>query len=333
MVVPPRRLGPKHYVWVVGAVLVIVAALHWLGAILTPFLIGAMLAYVGTPAVTWLQKRRVPRTIAVLLVMLVAFVLVLALILVLIPLIHSEFSQLAKRLPALAAGLYAQVAPWLDDKLGIQLQFDLDTVKQLVSENLNSAQAVSLKVLTGLKAGGLLVISLLINLILIPVVMFYLLRDWPVLVTRLDELTPRRWLGKVRTLAREIDNVLGEFIRGQLSVMAVLATYYAVGLTIAGLQFALPIGILTGLLVFIPYVGFGLGLVLGHPRRGVAVARPARIRRGARGLRRRPDTGRLRADPVAGRRSHRLASAGGDLRACSRSGNCSASPASCSHCR
>jgi predicted PurR-regulated permease PerM len=109
----------------------------------------------------------------------------------------------------------------------------------------------------------MLLIALLINLVLIPVVMFYLLRDWPILVTRLDELTPRRWLTKTRTVAREIDNVLGEFIRGQLSVMVVLATYYAVGLTIAGLQFALPIGILTGLLVFIPYVGFGLGLVLG----------------------------------------------------------------------
>jgi predicted PurR-regulated permease PerM len=263
VVVPPRRLGPRHYVWVVGLVLVVAAMLHWLGPILTPFLIGAMLAYVGTPAVTWLQKKRVPRTLAVLLVMLVLFLLVLALILVLTPLVHSEFSQLAKRLPALAAGLYGQVAPWLDEKLGIQLQFDLDTVKQLVSENLSGAQAVSLKVLTGIKAGGMLLIALLINLVLIPVVMFYLLRDWPILVTRLDELTPRRWLTKTRTVAREIDNVLGEFIRGQLSVMVVLATYYAVGLTIAGLQFALPIGILTGLLVFIPYVGFGLGLVLG----------------------------------------------------------------------
>jgi predicted PurR-regulated permease PerM len=263
VVATASRLRPKHYLWVVGAVLAIAALLHWLGPILTPFLIGGMLAYVGKPAVSWMEKRRVPRTVGALLVMLLALVLVLALLLVLTPLVHSEFSLLAKRLPELAASLYGQVAPWLNDKFGIQLQFDLDSIKQLIADNLDSAQAVSLKLLTGLKAGGMLVIAILINLVLIPVVMFYLLRDWSRIVVRLEDLTPRRWLAKVRTLGIEIDRVLGEFLRGQLSVMTVLAIYYAVGLTLAGLQFALPIGILTGLLVFIPYVGFGLGLILG----------------------------------------------------------------------
>jgi len=263
VVATAARLSPKHYLWVVGAVVVIAALLHWLGPILTPFLIGAMLAYVGKPAVSWMERKRVPRTVGALLVMLVALVLLLALLLVLAPLVHNEFSLLAKRLPELAAGLYAQFAPWLNEKFGIQLQFDLDSIKQLIADNLDSAQAVSLKVLTGLKAGGMMVVAILINLVLIPVVMFYLLRDWSRIVCRLDELTPRRWLAKVRTMATEIDNVLGEFLRGQLSVMGVLAIYYAVGLTLAGLQFALSIGILTGLLVFIPYVGFGLGLILG----------------------------------------------------------------------
>ncbi len=263
VVLPPPRLRAQQYLWVVGAVLVIAALLHWLGPILTPFLIGGILAYIGSPAVSWMARRRVPRTVGALVVMLIAFVLVLGLALVLVPLIHSEFSLLLKRLPALAAGLYAQVAPWLDEKFGIRLQLDLDTIKQLVADNLNSAQAVSLKVLGGLKAGGELLITILINLVLIPVVMFYLLRDWRLMVRRLDEILPRRWLAKTRTMAFEIDNVLGEFLRGQLSVMAVLAIYYAVALSIAGLQFALPIGILTGLLVFIPYVGFGLGLILG----------------------------------------------------------------------
>ncbi len=263
VVAPVRRLGPQHYLWVVGAALVVAALLHWLGPILTPFLIGGMLAYVGKPAVGWMEQKRVPRTVGALLVMVVALVLVLALLLVLAPLVHNEFSLLAKRLPELAAGLYAQLAPWLDEKFGIQLQLDLASIKQLVADNLDSAQAVSLKVLAGLKAGGTLLVAILINLVLIPVVMFYLLRDWSRIVSRLDDLTPRRWLAKVRTMAIEIDNVLGEFLRGQLSVMTVLAIYYAIGLTLAGLQFALPIGILTGLLVFIPYVGFGLGLILG----------------------------------------------------------------------
>jgi predicted PurR-regulated permease PerM len=263
VVATASRLSPKHYLWVVGVVVAIAALLHWLGPILTPFLIGAMLAYVGKPAVSWMEGKRVPRTVGALLVMLAALILVLALLLVLAPLVQNEFSQAARRLPELAAGLYGQFAPWLNEKFGIQPQFDLDSIKQLIADNLDSAQAVSLKVLTGLKAGGMMVVGILINLVLIPVVMFYLLRDWSRIVRRLDDLTPRRWLAKVRTMAIEIDDVLGEFLRGQLSVMGVLAIYYAVGLTLAGLQFALPIGILTGLLVFIPYVGFGLGLILG----------------------------------------------------------------------
>jgi len=263
VVATASRLSPKHYLWVVGVVVAIAALLHWLGPILTPFLIGGMLAYVGKPAVSWMEGKRVPRTVGALLVMLAALILVLALLLVLAPLVQNEFSQAARRLPELAAGLYGQFAPWLNEKFGIQPQFDPDSIKQLIADNLNSAQAVSLKVLTGLKAGGMMVVGILINLVLIPVVMFYLLRDWSWIVRRLDDLTPRRWLAKVRTMAIEIDNVLGEFLRGQLSVMGVLAIYYAVGLTLAGLQFALPIGILTGLLVFIPYVGFGLGLILG----------------------------------------------------------------------
>jgi predicted PurR-regulated permease PerM len=112
-------------------------------------------------------------------------------------------------------------------------------------------------------AGGLLVVSILVNVVLIPVVMFYLLRDWDMIAGRLDTLVPRAWHAKVRAIVADIDGVLAEFLRGQLSVMVVLAAYYAGALWLAGLDRALAIGLLTGLLVFIPFVGFGLGLVLG----------------------------------------------------------------------
>lgn len=259
----PRRLRLVQYLWLVGAVLVIAALLHWLGPILTPFLIGAILAYFGSPAVTWAERHRIPRTLGTLLAIGLILLLLLALLFVLIPLVQSEVSQLARRLPELAVELYARLAPWLRESFGVELQVDLATVKQLISDNLSSAETVTLKLLSGLKAGGTVLLGLLINLALIPVVMFYLLRDWNHIVARLDDLLPRRWLPRVRTIAREIDRVLAEFLRGQLAVMGVLAVYYAVGLSLAGLQFALPIGILTGLLVFIPYVGFGLGLILG----------------------------------------------------------------------
>jgi len=262
-VVPARKLGLAQYLWVAGAVIVTAAMLHWLGAIITPFLIGGILAYLGSPAVSWAAKKRVPRTVGTLLVIVVILLLLLGLLLVLIPLVQSEATQLVRRLPEMAGRLYGYVAPWLMQNFGIDLQLDAASIKGLITENLDSAREIGLKVLSGLKAGGTLLLTIVINLALIPVVMFYLLRDWTTIVERIDELLPRRWLGHVRTMATEVDAVLAEFLRGQLSVMGVLAVYYVIGLSLAGLQFALPIGILTGLLVFIPYVGFGLGLTLG----------------------------------------------------------------------
>ena len=259
----PPQLAWHHYAWIVAVVVIIAALLRFLGPILTPFLIGATLAYFGSPAVSWAQRHHVPRAIGTLLVVAFILLLVLALLVVLYPLVQAEFVQLGKRLPELAVESYSQIAPWLSDKLGIELQLDLATVKKLIAEHLSSAQNISLRVIAGVRAGGALLLAILINMALVPVVMFYLLRDWETIVKRIDELLPRRWLPTVRTLAREIDRVLAEFLRGQLSVMGVLAVYYVIGLSLAGLQFAVPIGVLTGLLVFVPYVGFGLGFVLG----------------------------------------------------------------------
>jgi predicted PurR-regulated permease PerM len=259
----PAPLRLVHYLWVAGTALVVVLLLHWLGPILTPFLIGAILAYFGSPLVTWAQRHRVPRTLGTLLVIAVILLLLAALLLVLIPLVENEATQLTRVLPGLATNAYSHLTPWLHDQLGIELQLDAGSLKQLITDNVAGAQAITFKLLSKVEAGGTLVLGIIINLVLIPVVMFYLLRDWNRFVARLDDLLPRRWRSRVRTIAREIDGVLAEFLRGQLSVMGVLAVYYSVGLTLAGLQFALPIGIVTGLLVFIPYVGFGLGLILG----------------------------------------------------------------------
>jgi predicted PurR-regulated permease PerM len=258
-----QQLSPQHYAWIIGVALIVALLLHLLGDILTPFLIGAILAYIGNPAVSWGERHRVSRTIGTLLVVAVTGLAVFGLILVLTPLVHSEFAQLVRRLPDLAVLLQTKLAPWLQDKFGIELQLDMDSIKAMVADNLAGAQALTPKLLSSVKAGGTFILAILINLALIPVVMFYLLRDWNIILGRFEELTPRRWLAKLRTVASEVDDVLAEFLRGQASVMIVLAAYYAIGLWIAGLQFAVPIGILTGLLVFVPYVGFGLGLVLG----------------------------------------------------------------------
>ena len=256
-------LSPKQYLWLVGAALVIFFALRWLGPVLTPFLIGATLAYLGTPVVDRAEQRGIPRAWSTLLVVLLIGVLLAALFLVLIPLVQSEVASISRRAPDLFAQLTARVAPILEEKFGVTLALDFESIRDFVTENAQEARDLSARLLSGVKAGGRILLALLVNLALIPVVMFYLLRDWKMILDRVDDLLPRRWQPKVRTIGREIDSVLGEFLHGQLLVMVALAVYYSIALSVVRLDHALSIGILTGLLVFIPYVGFGLGFMLG----------------------------------------------------------------------
>lgn len=258
-----RTLTVRNYLWIAGAAAVIVLGLRYLGPVLTPFLIGAILAYLGKPLVHWAAGKGIARSLSTTIVVMLFGLALLALFLVLVPLVQSEVALASRRVPDLVATAAERVSPWLEEQLGIKLAFDLASIKALVTENMDEARDLSLQLLSGLKTGGLIVVSLLVNLALIPVVMFYLLRDWDMISERLFALVPRRWLPKTRTIVDDIDRVLAEFLRGQLMVMAVLAIYYAIALTLAGLDRGIAIGVLTGVLVFIPYIGFGLGLTLG----------------------------------------------------------------------
>jgi predicted PurR-regulated permease PerM len=258
-----RTVAARHYLWIVAAVVVLVLSLHWLGRVLTPFLVGAILAYLGTPLVDALERRGVIRALgAVLTVVLFALGLT-ALFFVLVPLAQAEALAAARRIPDLLDQAAQKVVPWVEKYVGIKLAFDVATVRSVVIEHLDSVREVGMRILYGVRSGGALLLTIVVNLALIPVVMFYLLRDWNMIVARADELLPRRWQSKVRTIARDVDAVLSEFLRGQLSLMVALAAYYVIGLSIAELEHAFAIGMLTGLLVFIPYVGYGLGLTLG----------------------------------------------------------------------
>src|SRR5687768_4446649 len=256
-------LAVKHYLWVAGGLVVLYFALTQLGPVLTPFLVGAILAYLGTPLVNALERRGVHRGLGTTITVLLFGIALLGLFLVLVPLVQAEVSLVMKRMPELFTIASERLLPWVERVLGITVALDLATIREVLADNLESVRAIGFRLLAGVKSGGMLLLSILINLALIPVVMFYLLRDWNSIVARIDDLLPRRWETKVRQIAREIDDVLAEFLRGQLLVMLVLAVFYALALWAVGLNHAFAIGILTGLLVFIPYVGFGLGLVLG----------------------------------------------------------------------
>lgn len=261
--IAPPVISPRQYLWFAGAVIVVAAALHWLGNVLTPFLFGVILAYLGTPIVNRCVRAGLPRTFATLLAITLLLALVLGLFLIVVPLLQAELGMLFQRVPLLSNFYNVRVLPWVEQNLGVTLAFDLATLRDLVSDNAKEASAVGLKILASVGTGGLLLIGVLLNLALVPVVMFYLLRDGRGIIARVDQLVPRRWEPLVRGMAHEIDHVLSEFLHGQMLVMISLATFYVIALSLVGLQFSVPIGIVTGLLVFIPYVGFGIGLLLG----------------------------------------------------------------------
>lgn len=254
--------NPRAWAWLIIAL--IVAWLVWLlSPILAPFLAGAIIAYVLNPLVNRLCGRYVGRTLAVVLVLVMVLVIFVGLLLVVLPLFYKEALMMSERLPDFLAWLNTHVAPWVQARMGVEIQFDLDAVKQLMAQMLQSKQDLLPRLLGSLQIGGLALLGFLINLLLVPVVLFYLLRDWNDLVRRIGRLIPRHRQTQTTGLAREIDAVLAEFLRGQVLVIVVMVGFYSIALWLAGLDFALPIGLITGGLVFIPYVGAFIGTALG----------------------------------------------------------------------
>lgn len=255
------RVQQRWLVWF-AAIVVLGGLLYLLSPILTPFAFAAILAYIFNPLVNWLEQQKIPRTLATVLIMLLMLVVVASLVLIILPLIQKELGLLKERLPDYIAYFNNKFVPWLSKTFDVELQFDIATLKQTLSDHWQSLHGIASKLWTSLGMGGAAIIGWLINLLLIPVVLFYLLRDWNRIVKKIDEIIPRHGHRHIVNIVKEIDRVLAEFLRGQLSVMLLMSIYYTLGLWLVGLEFALPIGIITGTLVFIPYLGTVIGLIL-----------------------------------------------------------------------
>lgn len=251
----PTRLSPL--LWVVLPLLPIVL-LYLLAPVLMPFMAAIILAYICQPLVVRLAVGRVSRTSATLLVMGALLAVFVLLVLILLPLLRSEAELMLERLPDFLENMQARLLPLLP----ADMHWDVSTIKELLRDHAQEAGSVAGKVLPWLAGSGAALLGLAMNLLLIPLAMFYLLRDWPQLLARIDALVPRCWHGKVSGIAGEIDAVLAQFMRGQVAVMLMMSVFYALGLWLVGLEFALPIGIVSGLLVFIPYVGMLVGVGL-----------------------------------------------------------------------
>lgn len=253
----------------IGIFAAIITLLILLSNVLLPFVAGMGVAYFLDPVADRLERRGMSRTWATLLIMFVFFLVAILSITLLVPVVMNQLESFVDRMPQLLQAFNDRLLPYAQEVAG---RFNID-LRGNVQEALESNKAQAMKVVgdvvNGLLGGGWAVFNMLSLLVITPVVGFYLLRDWDHMMARVDAYLPRDHAEIIREQAREIDRVLAGFVRGQILVCLFLATFYGLGLSLLGLQFGLFIGIMAGMLSFIPYIGSLLGFVVSV---GVALA-------------------------------------------------------------
>lgn len=251
----------QSIVWL-GVALTMVLLLVVLGPVLTPFVTAAILGYMLLPGVDKLTRLKLPRALAVLIVITITVLFIVGLVLLLVPILQKEIAQIRLQLPVIAVQITEEILPRLRQWLGLDLKVDAASIKDWITRNLASGGTdVAATVFAYVKSGWSATLEVVGLVFLVPVVLFYVLLDWPTIRPRVVALMPPRWMEQSQSWVSEIDMMLSQYLRGQVKVMAALAIFYCAALGIAQFDLWLPIGLLTGILVFIPYAGFAIGLV------------------------------------------------------------------------
>lgn len=247
-----------------------IAAAWLLSSVLLPFVAGLALAYFLNPVTTWLQRRGVNRLVASLATITLTLLLGILLMLLVLPIFGSQLAAFIQRLPEYIGKLQnlltgeGESAAWLRDFVGDRLPSIQSGVNELVSQG----AAYMLTLIQGLWTGGQALLSVFSLLVITPVVAFYILNDWYSMVHKVDSWLPVRHRHTIRDIARQMDGAIAGFVRGQSLVCLILGSFYAISLTMTGLNFGFVIGFVSGIITFIPYVGSLTGLVLAG---GVAI--------------------------------------------------------------
>lgn len=247
--------------WV--SLLVITGLFLWIfRGILLPFVLGIGLAYLLNPPVTWLTDRGLHRGFATSIVMLLFLLIVIVAILLVVPVLVQQGLGLARNMPGYfeqLQGFVEMQVPRLEQWLGPQRMEELQRgLEQMFTDVIGLVTNITGQIMQSSAS----LIGTLSVLVVTPVVAIYMLLDWERMVAAVDGLLPPRYKGEIRALLEEMDVALGGFLRGQGAVLLILAVYYGIALSLAGLHFGLAIGIITGLFSFIPYLGSALGFVL-----------------------------------------------------------------------
>lgn len=254
-----------HLRWQLLALAVLfVAVLYYLAPVLTPFAIAAMFAYLFDPPTSRLVRLGLSRNLAVCIVFaLLALLLVLVLVL-LLPYLSRQIAIFIRQLPAWFAWAQSVAVPWINQRFGLGLEMpDTQSIVTVLQDHWKEAGGFATTLVAGVSKSGLALISWITRLVVVPVAFFYLLRDWHVLIERIHELLPRSVEAVVSKLARESDETLSAFVRGQLLVMIALGVIYGIGLWAVGIDVGPLIGLIAGLISFVPYLGSIVGIGMG----------------------------------------------------------------------
>lgn len=254
-------VSPQTRRWLIFAALLLLLGLlvHQLRPILSPFVVGALVAYLGDPLADRLEKLGCSRALAAVLVFSLIGLLMVLSLLVIVPLLAYQLDSLLEKLPALYGWFTATALPWVYEKLDLPPD-QLPQFMSALTENWRSVSKVLANAGRYITGSGLNLVFALANLVLIPVVAFYLLRDWDSLRSKALNMLPRAWEPRVTELAAECDEVVGAFLRGQFLVMLALGGIYAAGLWLVGLELAFLIGVIAGLASIVPYLGAVVGI-------------------------------------------------------------------------
>lgn len=235
-----------------------------MASLLTTFLAAFILAYVLRPVFTCFLALRAGKTLSAVLTVLIGFFGIFGLILLFISVLQKELPALRQQLPVWLNFAQNAAQPWLDN---LAINFDLKKIQEIIqsriSEQLsNNADAIVSSSLSTILSSGQSIIGSLFGLVLIIFIVFYLISQWDDFFRKLNPLIPPRWLPLVKQIFVEIDQLLSQYLRGQLLVIIVLSIYYSVGLYALGVTGALALGLFTGIAIFIPYIGYGAALIL-----------------------------------------------------------------------
>ncbi len=255
--------SPQRYrFWFIG-LLVSLGLLFLLRDVLLPFVAGMAIAYFLDPLADWLESRGLSRTASTAVITAAFFMTAMIGLLILVPILQNQIVSFARRVPGYIDILNQRLEPILSEIKGRMSEDDLERLRSSTTGFIGTAVSWFMKVLSGVVTSGLAVVNVLSVLFITPVVTFYMLRDWDVLVGKINDHLPRENMSTIRTQFQEIDRTLAGFIRGQATVCLCLGLFYGIGLSITGLDLGLSIGLLVGFLSFIPYVGTISGFVIG----------------------------------------------------------------------